>query len=73
MATVKRNEDDSLIFTPLRDFYVVNGMELYAAPVRTKDLTDAELRQVLDRNCGDGLMAIARAVIQEYRRKNGIV
>ena len=43
---------------------------LYASPVRTKDLTDDELRQVLDRNCGDGLMAIARAVIAADREKN---
>ena len=44
--------------------------KLYTAPVRTKDLTDDELRQVLDRNCGDGLMAIARAVIAADREKN---
>ena len=41
-----------------------------ASPVRTKDLTDDELRQVLDRSCGDGLMAIARAVIAADREKN---
>lgn len=42
------------------------------APVRTKDLTDAELRQVLDRNCGDGLMAIARAGIAADRKLNNV-
>lgn len=34
VATVRRKEDDSLEFTPLCDFYVVNGMKLYAAPSR---------------------------------------
>ena len=50
---------------------------LYAAPVRTKDLTEAELHQIWrDIKSLVGLYSfqeIARAVIQEYRRKNGIV
>ena len=46
------------------------GTKLYAAPVRTKDLTEEELRQVLDKHCGDGLMAIAYAVIAADREKN---
>ena len=50
--------------------YQTGAWPIYASHVRTKDLTDDELRQVLDRNCGDGLMAIARAVIAADREKN---
>ena len=32
VATVSRNQDDSLVFKQLRDFYVVNGMSLYTTP-----------------------------------------
>ena len=69
VATVKRNEDDSLTFTPLRDFYVVNGMELYAAPVRTKDLTDDEIHKCMNGNFYNAL-DFARAVIAADREKN---
>ena len=62
--------------TQLKEFHWIEpeniARVLYAAPVRTKDLTDDELRQVLDRNCGDGLMAIARAVIAADRKLNGV-
>lgn len=51
---------------------------LYAAPARTKDLTDDEIEWlVVDTletwNSKDTMKDFARAVIQEYRRKNGIV
>jgi len=32
VATVSRNSDDTLTFTTLRDFYVINGMPLFASP-----------------------------------------
>ena len=41
----------------------------YAAPVRTKDLTDDEINDVMEPNMS--LFEFARAVIQEFRRKNG--
>ena len=47
---------------------------LYAAPVRTKDLTDDEIHKALyGKDTLPGLMNGIRAVIQEFRRKNGIV
>lgn len=47
---------------------------LYAAPVRTKDLTDDEIYTLYSEPCSDReMIAFARAVIQEFRRKNGIV
>ena len=53
----------------------------YAAPVRTKDpcnplqdLTDDEIWEIYFNPEGyQDFTAIARAVIQEFRRKNGIV
>ena len=47
------------------------GTTLYAAPVRTKDLTDAFINE-LHKDAQDPI-SFARAVIQEFRRKNGIV
>jgi hypothetical protein len=46
VATVSRNQDESLTFMPLYDFYVTNGMKLYAAPQQRTwvDLTEEELR-----------------------------
>ena len=47
---------------------------LYAAHVRTKDLTDDEIRavwlKVIDPDGGDEVMALARAVIAADREKN---
>ena len=53
-------------------------MACYVAPVRTKDLTDDEIMKInvdtasIVPTC-DRQFHFARAVIQEYRRKNGIV
>ena len=48
--------------------------KLYAAPIRTKDLTDDELAKAAGfHELLPQELYIARAVIQEYRRKNGIV
>ena len=51
-----------------------NVRPLYAAPVRTKDLTDDEIRaiwlKVIDPDGGDEVMALARAVIAADREKN---
>ena len=51
-----------------------NSIPLYAAPVRTKDLTDDEIRaiwlKVIDPDGGDEVMALARAVIAADREKN---
>ena len=48
-----------------------------AAPVRTKDLTDDEIHKLVKQVRFDGMtdrtFQFARAVIQEFRRKNGIV
>ena len=45
------------------------GTPFYAAPVRTKDLTDGELTAIWERNAGDWL-ACFRAVIAAFKEKN---
>ena len=50
-----------------------NEMSLYAAPVRTKDLTDDELFNLLEQNYDgswDGMICFARVVISADREKN---
>ena len=48
------------------------GTKLYAAPVRTKDLTDEELREIMKQpfNQREYLEQFARAVIAADREKN---
>ena len=45
-----------------------NSIPLYAAPVRTKDLTDDEIEALA--NEGHGWLALCRAVIAADREKN---
>ena len=46
------------------------GTKLYAAPVRTKDLTDDEINDVMEPNMN--LCDFARAVIAADREKNNV-
>ena len=46
-----------------------NVRPLYAAPVRTKDLTDDEIEALAEQFVGQQSSALCRAVIQEFRRK----
>ena len=47
------------------------GTKLYAAPVRTKDLTDDEISRLwYDSSYGDSGIDFARAVIAKYKEKN---
>ena len=49
------------------------GTKLYAAPVRTKDLTEAEIATLVQRNTIDGKImpfALCEAVIAADREKN---
>ena len=63
----------------LKEFYWIEqddiARKLYASPVRIKDLTDDEVDALIDEACDSQMPydMFARAVIQEYRRKNGIV
>ena len=54
-----------------------DGKHLRAAPVRIKDLTDDEIVDVMNKIYGSMWTEqdrdFARAVIQEYRSKNGII
>ena len=57
-------------------YYNPKAIPLYAAPVRTKELTDDEIWEIADklnRHLPAFHNDFARAVIQEFRRKNGIV
>jgi hypothetical protein len=46
------------------------GTKIYAAPVRTKDLTDEELNAMWYGNTKDGWLGLFRAVIAADREKN---
>ncbi len=46
VATVSRNSDETLTFTPLRDFYVVNGMPLYTRAPAPAALTDEQIDEI---------------------------
>lgn len=78
VATVMRSEDDSLIFTPLYDFYVVNDMGLYAAPVSAKrEWVDLEPWQLCEIEERIGLPidshdfeTIGNAYISAFKEKN---
>lgn len=67
---INERGSERLEWEPVQDISKWKSTPLYAAPVRTKDMTDSEIRAVLDKHCGDGLMAIAYAVIAADREKN---
>ena len=52
------------------DYHKHHMTPLYAAPVRTKDLTDEELNDIWYGNTKDGWLGLFRAVISADREKN---
>jgi hypothetical protein len=80
VATVSRNQDESLTFTPLYDFYVTNGMKLYAAPQQRTwvGLTDDELCEIEKHYLVNSRIPLGgqydfyRAAEAKLKEKNGI-
>ena len=69
---LRMNTDDSK-FHYVECQHLPEGTKLYAAPVRTKDLTDDEIVSVLeyyDHEWDETTFAIARAVIEKFKEKN---
>lgn len=67
LARNRNGSDESLIFTPLFDIHVTDGMPLYAAPAAANGaLTDEKIIEVFnkDQYWGDpGMIAFARAIL----------
>ena len=65
---VSEHGSKRLEWEPVEDTSKWKSTPLYAAPVRTKDLTDDEIKEIW--SFGNGAIYFARAVIAADREKN---
>ena len=56
----------------IREEELLRIMEIYAAPIRTKDMTDDEIDALIDEACDSQMPydMFARAVIAKFKEKN---